>query len=76
METYLRALMVDATSLFFRINQYRLGDFFGPVNLGLFLSRADGSIFPIFTFRVRTNSQQSRILCGLKIKLELEASGL
>ena len=35
MEAYLRVLMVDADSAFYRTNRFRVGDFFGPVDLGL-----------------------------------------
>jgi len=38
MDMKLRALMVDAKSAFYRINRYRVGDFFGPVDLGLHLA--------------------------------------
>jgi len=44
MEAYLRVLMVDAASSFYRINHYRLGNFFGPVDLGLFLSGRHNSL--------------------------------
>jgi glyceraldehyde-3-phosphate dehydrogenase (ferredoxin) len=30
--------MVDADSAFYRTNRFRVGDFFGPVDLGLFLA--------------------------------------
>ncbi len=39
MAHYLRMLMVDASSGFYRVARYRVGDFFGPVDLGLHLSR-------------------------------------
>ena len=38
MEAYLRGLIVDGASSFYRINHYRVGEFFGPVDLGLFLA--------------------------------------
>ena len=38
METYLKVLLVDAGTSFYRIDRFKLGDFFGPVDLGLFLS--------------------------------------
>lgn len=44
MEAYLRVLMVDAGSSFYRINHYRVGDFFGPVDLGLFLAGRHNSL--------------------------------
>ena len=38
METFQRVLFVDAHSGFYRVDRYRLGDFFGPVDLGLHLA--------------------------------------
>lgn len=38
MEYKLKVLIVDANTAFYRINRYPLGDFFGPVDLGLHLS--------------------------------------
>ncbi len=38
MQTELKVLLVDAGSSFYRINRYKLGNFFGPVDLGLHLS--------------------------------------
>ncbi len=38
METYLKSLLVEANSSFYRINRYKLGDFWGPIDLGLHLS--------------------------------------
>lgn len=38
MDTQLRVLFVDAGTAFYRMTRYNLGDFFGPVDLGLFLS--------------------------------------
>ena len=38
METNLKVLFVDAGTSFYRINHYKLGDFFRPVDLGLHLS--------------------------------------
>ena len=38
MESQLKVLFVDAGSSFYRVSRYKLGDFFGPVDLGLFLS--------------------------------------
>ncbi len=57
METNLKVLFVDAGTSFYRINHYKLGNFFGPVDLGLHLSGKHnclnigtgllaGSIFP------------------------------
>jgi len=38
MESHQRVLFVDAGTAFYRIDRYKVGDFFGPVDLGLFLS--------------------------------------
>ncbi|MCB5276759.1 MAG: aldehyde ferredoxin oxidoreductase [Candidatus Cloacimonetes bacterium] len=38
MSHFLKALIVDAATGFYRIRRYPLGDFFGPVDLGLHLS--------------------------------------
>ena len=57
MDNHLKVLLVDASSSFYRVNRYPLGDFFGPVDLGLYLSgrynslnigagALAGSIFP------------------------------
>ncbi len=44
MDTYLRVLMVQAGTSFYRINRYKLGDFWGPVDLGLHLSGRHNSL--------------------------------
>ena len=44
MDTYLRVLIIDATTGFYRIKRYNLGDFFGPVDLGLHLSARHNSL--------------------------------
>jgi len=44
MNTYLKTLVVDAATGFYRINRYKVGEFFGPVDLGLHLSRQYNSI--------------------------------
>ncbi|RLA93504.1 MAG: aldehyde ferredoxin oxidoreductase, partial [Deltaproteobacteria bacterium] len=44
MQTQLKVLFVDAATGFYRINRYRLGDFFGPVDLGLHLSAKYNSL--------------------------------
>lgn len=57
MDATMRVLMVNAGSGFYRMKRYRIGDFFGPVDLGLHLSAKydslnigtgllAGSIFP------------------------------
>ncbi len=38
METALKVLTINVNTSFYRIDRYKLGDFFGPVDLGLFLS--------------------------------------
>jgi glyceraldehyde-3-phosphate dehydrogenase (ferredoxin) len=38
MESYQKVLFVDAATAFYRTDRYKVGDFFGPVDLGLFLS--------------------------------------
>ncbi len=38
METQLKVLFVDAGSAFYRMKRYTVGDFFGPVDLGLHLA--------------------------------------
>lgn len=44
MDTQLRVLLVDAGTSFYRLNRYKLGDFFGPVDLGLFLAGRHNSL--------------------------------
>jgi len=44
MTTHLKTLMVDASSAFYRIERFALGDFWGPVDLGLHLSRKYNSL--------------------------------
>ena len=38
MDTTLKVLFVDAASGLYRVNRYRVGDFFGPVDLGIHLA--------------------------------------
>ncbi len=38
MDENLKVLMIEAQSSFYRVDRYKVGDFFGPVDLGLFLS--------------------------------------
>ena len=38
METFLKVLLVDSSTSFYRIERYKAGDFFGPVDLGLYMS--------------------------------------
>lgn len=40
----LKALMVDASTGYYRINRYPLGSFFGPVDLGIHLSHKHNSL--------------------------------
>jgi len=44
MDTNLKALFVDAATSFYRINHYKIGNFFGPVDLGLHLSGKHNSL--------------------------------
>lgn len=57
MDQFLKVLLVDASTGFYKIKKYKVGDFFGPVDLGLHLSAKlnslnigvgllAGSIFP------------------------------
>ncbi len=38
MDTHLKTLLIDARTSFYRLKRFRLGNFWGPVDLGLFLS--------------------------------------
>ena len=40
----LKTLIVDASSAFYRLERFKIGDFWGPVDLGLFLSRKYNSL--------------------------------
>ncbi|MDR4987514.1 MAG: hypothetical protein RG741_01590, partial [Bacteroidales bacterium] len=42
--TYLRALMIDASTGYYRINKYPVGPFFGPVDLGIHLAHKHNSL--------------------------------
>ena len=44
MENHLKVLFVAADSGFYRITRYTLGDFFGPVDLGLHLAGKHNSL--------------------------------
>ncbi|HSW39181.1 MAG TPA: aldehyde ferredoxin oxidoreductase N-terminal domain-containing protein, partial [Acidobacteriota bacterium] len=44
MDSYQRVLIVDASSSFYRMNRYLVGDFFGPVDLGLHLAGKKNSM--------------------------------
>lgn len=44
MDTQQRVLFVDAATGFYRVARYAVGDFFGPVDLGLHLTRVHGSV--------------------------------
>ena len=44
MDTQLRVLLVDASTAFYRMNRYKLGDFFGPIDLGLYMSGRHNSL--------------------------------
>lgn len=40
----LKCLMIDASTGYYRINRYKLGDFFGPVDLGIHLAHKHNSL--------------------------------
>jgi glyceraldehyde-3-phosphate dehydrogenase (ferredoxin) len=40
----IKVLMVDAASGFYKVNRYNVGDFFGPVDLGIHLSHKHNSL--------------------------------
>jgi glyceraldehyde-3-phosphate dehydrogenase (ferredoxin) len=44
MESYQKVLFVDAATAFYRTDRYKVGDFFGPVDLGLYLSGQHNSL--------------------------------
>src|SRR5512136_3197785 len=44
MEICQKVLFVDASTSYYRINRYKLGDFFGPVDLGLHLAGKHDSL--------------------------------
>jgi glyceraldehyde-3-phosphate dehydrogenase (ferredoxin) len=44
MENHLKVLRIDADTSFYRTDRYKLGDFFGPIDLGLFLSGKHNSL--------------------------------
>lgn len=44
MEAHLRTLFVDANSSYYKLQKYKIGDFFGPVDLGIHLSRKYNSL--------------------------------
>jgi glyceraldehyde-3-phosphate dehydrogenase (ferredoxin) len=44
METFLRVLHVDAGSGFYKVERFPIGQFFGPVDLGLHLATEHGSL--------------------------------
>lgn len=57
MNIYLKTLIIDCSTGFYKINRYKVGDYFGPVDLGLHLAKKydslnigtgllAGSIFP------------------------------
>ena len=39
MNIYLKTLIVDSGTGFYKINRYKVGDYFGPVDLGLHLAK-------------------------------------
>lgn len=44
METNMKVLLIDAGSSFYRTNRFKVGDFFGPVDLGLHLAGKHNSL--------------------------------
>ena len=44
MDAYLKTLFVDAGTGFYRLQRFRVGDFFGPVDLGLHLAGRHNSL--------------------------------
>ncbi len=44
MDTTLKTLIIDARTSFYRMERFMLGDFWGPVDLGLFLSGKQNSL--------------------------------
>jgi glyceraldehyde-3-phosphate dehydrogenase (ferredoxin) len=40
----LKVLMIDASNSYYKLNRYKLGDFFGPVDLGIHLSHKYNSL--------------------------------
>jgi glyceraldehyde-3-phosphate dehydrogenase (ferredoxin) len=43
-QAFLKVLMLDASSGFYRLRRYRVGDFFGPVDLGIHMSFKHNSL--------------------------------
>ena len=44
MKTNQKVLFIDASTSFYRVNRYKLGDFFGPIDLGLHLAGKHNSL--------------------------------
>ena len=44
MKTSQKVLFIDASTSFYRVNRYKLGDFFGPIDLGLYLAGQHNSL--------------------------------
>ncbi|MFC2140639.1 aldehyde ferredoxin oxidoreductase N-terminal domain-containing protein [Candidatus Auribacterota bacterium] len=44
MDAFQKILMVDASTSFYRIDRFKIGDFFGPIDVGLFLSGKHNSL--------------------------------
>ncbi|HRS44911.1 MAG TPA: hypothetical protein P5088_09435, partial [Tenuifilum sp.] len=40
----IKVLMVDAASGFYKVNRFQVGDFFGPIDLGIHLSHKHNSL--------------------------------
>ncbi len=43
-DTYLKVLLIDASSGFYKVRRFRVGNFFGPVDLGLHLAKQYNSL--------------------------------
>lgn len=44
MESHLRTITIDASTSFYKFNKYKIGEFFGPVDLGYHLSAKNNSL--------------------------------
>ncbi len=44
MDSFLKVLHVDCSSGFYRMERYRVGDFYGPVDLGLYIAKEHNSL--------------------------------
>jgi len=44
MENYLRVLHVDCSSAFYRMERFGIGEFFGPIDVGLNIAKRHNSL--------------------------------